>query len=628
MNFTSPYNTVDFFYTKEDALILFESPLDNTYFEMVVNITSYEFYTDEAKSTTLEYKIPLFNNKADFLLGEVVDRSMPRMKQINLRSLYQYKAAIVSLNIKEVDIDTESTISENNIGPIKFVSGFRPQTVENNCAFLEIYNLPRSVSALGYGFINMILPIGTHTFKVLKNKEEVDEFSIDIISGNIISRALRMYNYECKEGDIIECIMPANPSLNKSFYVLPDGLFTNYIAFEDEYRLKTIIEFTGNYSFPMEFETIINKVQNLSVIRNNKVSSTKSPTLTMNTGFLLEEEEVMIESLHDSKRAWLIYGENKAIELVPNSKKFTSMDGSREYYEYSIDFIMNLINKKPLRLALNQPLVILEVDDIPPTAPTNLSSSNTTTTATKLIWDVATDISGVAGYDVYKNDVYYKSTTANTLSVTGLNVATLYTFYVKARDLAGNVSESSNSLSVTTASEPDTTPPTIPTSLTASMITNNSLRLTWTASTDNVGILRYNIYRNGIKIGTSVTTTYDVSGLSPNTEYSFHVVAEDTFGNLSDPSSILTATTLNISLTDFLMTSTGNNSQAMVCTYEDDWPHRYHTGTSDYPFIGDKIYLDSSASEFLIGENKKFKMYNNDWIAVNNSGIVTLRGSC
>jgi len=95
--------------------------------------------------------------------------------------------------------------------------------------------------------------------------------------------------------------------------------------------------------------------------------------------------------------------------------------------------------------------------------------------------------------------------------------------------------------------EIDNQPPTAPGNLTASDISTSSLTLSWTASTDNIGVTGYNVFRDNIKINSSLITgtTYNVSGLSPGVTYSFYVVAYDAAGN-STASSPINATTLFI----------------------------------------------------------------------------------
>ncbi|NVO09815.1 MAG: DUF333 domain-containing protein [Bacteroidales bacterium] len=85
-----------------------------------------------------------------------------------------------------------------------------------------------------------------------------------------------------------------------------------------------------------------------------------------------------------------------------------------------------------------------------PTAPTNLASSNITSSGCSLSWTASTDNVAVTGYDVYKNGSFLANTTTTSYNVTGLTAATAYSFYVKAKDAAGNASAASNTVNVTT----------------------------------------------------------------------------------------------------------------------------------------------------------------------------------
>ncbi|MCJ8153490.1 M12 family metallo-peptidase [Chryseobacterium sp. SSA4.19] len=90
------------------------------------------------------------------------------------------------------------------------------------------------------------------------------------------------------------------------------------------------------------------------------------------------------------------------------------------------------------------------VDVTAPTAPT-LSASGTTSTSTNLSWSGATDAVGVTGYDVYQGSSLIGSTASTTYMVTSLSPSTTYSFTVRAKDAAGNVSASSNTATVTTS---------------------------------------------------------------------------------------------------------------------------------------------------------------------------------
>ncbi|MBX2845678.1 MAG: endonuclease, partial [Saprospiraceae bacterium] len=89
----------------------------------------------------------------------------------------------------------------------------------------------------------------------------------------------------------------------------------------------------------------------------------------------------------------------------------------------------------------------------------------------------------------------------------------------------------------------DTEAPTTPSSLAASGVTASSVDLTWNASTDNVAVTGYRVYRDGTLYTTVSATSASVVGLSASTGYSFYVTAIDAAGNESAPSNTVAVTT-------------------------------------------------------------------------------------
>lgn len=85
--------------------------------------------------------------------------------------------------------------------------------------------------------------------------------------------------------------------------------------------------------------------------------------------------------------------------------------------------------------------------------------------------------------------------------------------------------------------------PTAPTNLVSPSKTNELIFLSWDASSDDVGVIAYNIYQGGVLIGISATTSYTVTGLNASTAYSFTVKAKDASNKLSDESNALIVTT-------------------------------------------------------------------------------------
>lgn len=85
-----------------------------------------------------------------------------------------------------------------------------------------------------------------------------------------------------------------------------------------------------------------------------------------------------------------------------------------------------------------------------PSNPTNLTASNIAETSVTLNWNASNDNVGVTGYDVYLGSTIIGTVTDNTGNVTGLTAATTYSFRVRAKDAAGNVSGYSNTRTITT----------------------------------------------------------------------------------------------------------------------------------------------------------------------------------
>src|SRR5207253_4792048 len=81
--------------------------------------------------------------------------------------------------------------------------------------------------------------------------------------------------------------------------------------------------------------------------------------------------------------------------------------------------------------------------------------------------------------------------------------------------------------------------PTAPPSPYTSLFRSN---LSWTASSDNVGVSGYRVFRDGAQIATTSATSFPNTGLSPSTTYSYTVAAFDAAGNLSAQSSPANAT--------------------------------------------------------------------------------------
>ncbi len=180
-------------------------------------------------------------------------------------------------------------------------------------------------------------------------------------------------------------------------------------------------------------------------------------------------------------------------------------------------------------------------DTNPPSAPTGMTGTPVSGTRIDLSWTASTDDVGVTGYRVVRDGSPVADVSGTTYSDT-TGPGETHTYEVRAYDAAGNVSDPSNSVTVSSS---DTTAPTAPPDLNATAASATKVDLSWTASTDNVAVDHYQIIRGGTKIAetTGAGTTYSDTTVVDTTTYSYTVKAVDAAGNVSAPSPASTVTT-------------------------------------------------------------------------------------
>ncbi len=191
----------------------------------------------------------------------------------------------------------------------------------------------------------------------------------------------------------------------------------------------------------------------------------------------------------------------------------------------------------------------------PPEPATNLSTSVLSQTSVKVAWKQApAPAYNETGFEVYQASAEsgpYKLvaiTAANATNATigGLNAGAEYFYKVRA---INNTAASAVSASVSVVTQADVTPPTAPINLRLGTISKTSIRLYWNKATDDIGVVKYDVYINGVKA--SVTSALDmyVYHLFPNTTYTFTVRARDLGNNSSPFSNAVTAKTKTGSIT-------------------------------------------------------------------------------
>ncbi len=208
------------------------------------------------------------------------------------------------------------------------------------------------------------------------------------------------------------------------------------------------------------------------------------------------------------------------------------------------------------------PAASAPADTTAPTAPAGLTLARSSASTLSIRWTASTDNVAVTRYEIYIGPTLVATTNQTSIDLSGLSPNTTYAVNIKAFDFAENASAASGMLTASTASESpsvaapvvtpptvtapavaDTTPPTAPSNLVASNFNSNSLTLSWTASTDNVAVTRYDVFKDGVLAGSATTNTMTLSGLTASTTYGLSVKASDAAGGMSPASPTLQAST-------------------------------------------------------------------------------------
>jgi parallel beta-helix repeat protein len=179
-----------------------------------------------------------------------------------------------------------------------------------------------------------------------------------------------------------------------------------------------------------------------------------------------------------------------------------------------------------------------------PSAPSNLLVTATAWNSFHLEWRAAADNVAIAFYEIYRDGVRYACTEDLEFDDVGLDEFRTYQYFILAIDQAGLVSEMSNVFTVSTGSPPDVDNPTAPGAVYAVAKSKGAIALSWDPAADNVGVTKYCLFRNGMRIGFANATWFTDDNLSSKTDYDYTVTAFDAVGNESRASRVKRVRTL------------------------------------------------------------------------------------
>ncbi len=428
----------------------------------------------------------------------------------------------------------------------------------------------------------------------------------------------------------------------------------------------TFVNGVATVSFQYSNDAATDNIQLTMTITHDTVSNTSNAIsvdlIPPTTPSLLNVVAQSSTSVHLNWEAISDTGgaSNYNIDVYRNGTKIISLTGTatsytdtschaNTEYTYYLKSRDSVGNVSPASNSMTVTTPNPEQDTTPPSTPANLQVVSTGEDFIAFRWSPSTDTggSGLGGYKIYRgsNEIAILDASATTYSDSGLESDTEYTYHVRAFDNAGNYSDFSDPLTARTRPPAgDTTPPSVPQNLSAQATGDNSINLTWSASTDTggSGLAGYRIYRkdkdnygSAIAYVDASTTEYENTGLQPGTTYRYKIIAVDNAGNTSSFSNVAEATTtdssidrenptapLNVQLTALSPSDAQISWDASTDNVAVDHYEVYQVTASSNPFEDYNYTLIGQTQEttFVINSLSPGETYNFSVRAVDTSG--------
>ncbi|HEX4482941.1 MAG TPA: fibronectin type III domain-containing protein [Solirubrobacteraceae bacterium] len=260
-----------------------------------------------------------------------------------------------------------------------------------------------------------------------------------------------------------------------------------------------------------------------------------------------------------------VYRDGQLVGQTPS----LSMRLSHLTFPHTYTIAVSAIDASKHESARSAPLSLSTTHEAPGGSPL-IAAEHVTDTSATLSWQPGTANTGtLAGYMLYKDGAAVGVFHGQSATV-ALASAREYVFTVRAVDSLGYLSEPAPNVTVVTTH----TPPPAPTGLSASRVTSQSAQLSWSPSTAVSGeIVGYRVFRDGIPVGQTATPEMSLTSLAPSSGYEITVVAADSLGAISEPTTPLTVHTAEPTPTSgaaqaFLLASTDQSFDDLQAHYQ------------------------------------------------------------
>jgi hypothetical protein len=352
------YFTDDIDSQTKEGYIYFKTTQDNTYAKINITLDVFD-YTGKKSTINKSYHTYFNKGEGSFHLGTIVRQLMaeidsPMNTGIDFNTTIlksQYLPADVSLNIQEVKFNTGEVIKQGVVPTFKMIKGAKP----------SFFGKETGVLSSSFDFVSKITPssmlslgfVGQHPMKV---SILVDGFLKDEILMPVDSKN-NIYNYH--RPDIKDLATPGQTiavevetpekKYIKEYFVFPESIESTIILFENEFGVYESFEATGGRKIEQNYSFKTNTLQVDGYIFDRNESILNKPIVTLNSGYVLFEEHIIIDKIIKSKNVFLLLDREKEkwIDVRCTTTKIVSEDTQDKLRDYELTFE---INKKDDRI--------------------------------------------------------------------------------------------------------------------------------------------------------------------------------------------------------------------------------------------------------------------------------------
>ena len=247
--------------------------------------------------------------------------------------------------------------------------------------------------------------------------------------------------------------------------------------------------------------------------------------------------------------AYRVYRDGTLIATVGSTSWFDTGLAAGSTHKYTVSAVDAAGHASAQTAALSKTTTnVAPIDNTKPSIPTSVHASSTGPDSVAVTWSASTDNIGVTSYTIGRNGTPISKVAGTEAGFTDVTVqpSGTATYTVTASDAAGNASGASSGTTVvipSTTPAADTSAPSKPSGLSATVKSGSEIDLSWSASTDNTAVAGYSVYRDGTLMATVGSTSWFDTGLAGGSHHSYTVTAFDAAGNVSPSSDAASATT-------------------------------------------------------------------------------------